>query len=399
MDKYVTRTVSTESLSSSGSKRPAEDETDVWQVPKRPAPARLNKPTGSQRIQVSNRFHSLSTDHGGGQSSTTQGTASTKPKTSKIPPIVIEIQTDWTHVTIKTMISEYTKNFHFVYRGKNKVAVHCYNPEAHQKLKEGLKSKMVSFHTYSRKDEKQSKVVIRGLPASVEELIPDELASLGFKDIKVTKLRTKSPDAPFPPFLVQLQPGSDIAKFRQIKYLCHCVIDIQRYKPNSSQGTQCYRCQRFGHASKYCNLMARCVKCTEQHATKDCPKTTRDLPAQCCNCNEQHPANYSKCKEREKYLLRTQSNKKPLPRQFITGTETRKITHGLILEDLEQKVKKDQIEKPIMKEDLHSQFYDDTTIEMLQILNVIKNIKDEFHSCNSMVDKVILVLTKLGKYV
>lgn len=92
-------------------------------------------------------------------------------------------------------------------------------------------------------------------------------------------------------------------KFRQIKYLCHCVVQIKKFKPNTAMGTQCYRRQKFGHASRNCNQPARCVKCTDNHSTKDYPKKDRTVTAKCCNCNEDHPANFRQCKVRQQYLL------------------------------------------------------------------------------------------------
>lgn len=42
---------------------------------------------------------------------------------------------------------------------------------------------------------------------------------------------------------------------------------------------------------------------------------------------------------------------------------------------------------------------DQATTDMLTILMTIKSIKSQFIACNNMMDKVILILTHLGKYV
>lgn len=139
----------------------------------------------------------------------------------------------------------------------------------------------------------------------MENEIKAELSVIGSPNVSVTKMKTSSKDDDeflCPPYLLVLPAGTDIYKLRQTKYICHCVIQIQKYKPSPAQCTQCYRCQRFGHASRNCNLPPRCVKCTEPHPTKDCPKKDRNNPAQCCNCNMEHPSNYSKCAVRVKYI-------------------------------------------------------------------------------------------------
>lgn len=43
--------------------------------------------------------------------------------------------------------------------------------------------------------------------------------------------------------------------------------------------------------------------------------------------------------------------------------------------------------------------FDSETSEMLEILTTIKTIKQEFVTCKTFMDKVILILTRLGHYV
>lgn len=418
MDKYIIKSASTESLSS---KRPADEDLE-WQKPKRPATPRafsLRPPS----LHVSNRFSTLRADQQSDQPSQASQDATKKtPRTGQIPPIIIDIQQDWTHEIIKNMILEFTKNYHLKYRGKNKVAIYCHDSASHQALKVGLRSK-ASFHTFSRKDERTPKLVVHGLPSSEEQSLADEIKNLGFNDVKISKMKTKNPDSTFSPFLVQLSTGADVPKFKQIKYLCSCVVDIQRFKPNNTMGTQCYRCQRFGHSAKNCNLMERCVKCVEEHATKDCPKKTRDIPARCCNCNEDHPANYRQCSVRQKYIQQIsakQNTKTAMISKIIRDTNPNESTWAkpstsrnvtpinlgsrsqfppLFLNNNVNRNVKPPILNANFGETEINKHADEATAEILQILSAVKSIKKEFQACSSMVDKVILVLTHLGQYV
>lgn len=277
-------------------------------------------------------------------------------------------------------------------------------------MKEGLLTEDIRFHTFTRKDEKKYKVVIRGLPAYFEDTLADELGKIGFKNVAVTKLNSSARQAsPCPPFLVQLPAGSEISKFRQIKYIGNIVVDIRRFKPGPSTGTQCYRCQNFGHASRNCNLPARCVKCTGEHATSECSKKDRSAPARCCNCLEDHPANYSKCVERQKYLNRLKEKSEvrntevsqplvsttgPINRPKPAQPERRSnpATHHKSWANVV--AEREEETKPFGKHLDH----DDTTKEMLQILTVIKTIKGQFVQCKTMLDKVTLILSHLGQY-
>lgn len=418
MDKFVIhRSSSTSSLH----KRTREDEepTHEWQQPKRtatlkPSPVRPSLPTA-------NRFSSLPTDEASKLSEPQRNAISVRRNPQRVPPITIQIKEGWTHGTMKDCIDKYSKKYHLQYRGSNKVAVQCYTSEDHQTVKEGLRAENIPFHTYTRKDEKMSKLVIRGLPAYFETTLADELKEIGFEGVIVTKLTTPSnKDTPCPPFMARLPPGTDVSKFRQIKYLGNCAVDIRRYRSNTSIGTQCFRCQHFGHAARNCNLLPRCVKCTGDHPTKDCIKKDRSTPAHCCNCGEEHPANYPKCPERQKYIEKLRnSNKQVAPPSKTVGIRPTKVITAPIQNRAPWKSITIPIEPPepvkpwirppasvaapkpsqAINTDPETQDHDETTKEILEIMVIIKNIKTEFIRCNSTLDKVVLVLTHLGQYV
>lgn len=392
MDRFLLRSSSVDCLSN---KRPADENID-WLKPKK-----TMKPLifgNKQGLNTANRFSGLPRDVVGPSNLTNPGFNKNAYKT---PPIFVDIAQDWTHGQIKDMITKYVKDFNVKYQGNNKVAVRCASDEDHKALKIGLSSENVPFHTYSRKDERPYKVIVRGLPDLPDEDLKTELSSRGFANAEVTKLITKDKLQPHvdlfscPLYLILLPPGTDIYKFRQIKYLCHCVVQIQKFKPNTSQCTQCYRCQRFGHASKNCNLPVRCVKCTEPHATRDCPKKDRTSPAKCCNCQEDHPANFSKCKERTQYLdalkKKKEERQNPVKNQPTfnanrnAGISWAEVTRG--------------VSKEVPRASSTTPEPDVITQDIMAILQVIKTIKSEFASCSTMLDKVMLVLSRLGQYV
>lgn len=405
MDKYLVRSSSTESLSN---KRPAED--NIWRKPKRTAhPSRV---TSQVSFTSDNRFKDLADDAGSDSSSAVHAAPGRPIKPGRIPPIVVKVKDDWTHQTITTLIQKYSQTFHLQYRFNGKVAIHCHSNDSHRLVSAGLRAENVQFHTFSRKEERKYKVVVRGVPSDTVPLVCEELAEMGFHDASVTKLKTSSPEDKItcPPLLVQLPAGADIVKFKQTKYICNCVIKIERFKPKTAAGTQCYRCQLFGHASKNCNMPERCVKCVGQHASKECPKKERTSPAQCCNCEGSHPSNYRQCPVRLNYLKRTQKKKVDLntkPNPAITTKPSNNIgpTPTFPVQTVPKHPRPLQNSTkpngPTCDESLviEAPRLDGATEEILQIMNVIKRIKQDFISCNTMLDKVILVLTHLGKYV
>lgn len=415
MDKFVTRSSSTPNLAN---KRP-RDETGVqWSFPKRfAAPMRISK---ESETSTSNRFESLAVD--GNDDILQSFRKATKKKPSgQVPPIVIDLRDDWDHQKIKDTIDTYDKSYHLQYRGNHCVKVQCYSTAGHQAVKEGLLKENITYHTFTRKDEKRPKAVIKGLPKFLQDTLSSDLAAIGFPDASVTELKTKKV-VQCPPLLIQLPVGTDMGKFKQIKYVANCVVEIQPYKPIRNQGTQCFRCQGFGHASRNCNRQARCVKCSLGHLTSECPHQGAVDTARCCNCQQDHPANFSQCSVRLKYLDRIRSKREILRNAKSACFATKAIpASSMNFAQAVYSAKQSQHREPQTECNpaepvnttrlLHGittnvaggvnadpQLQDADTKEMLQILTTIKALKQEFRKCTSFMDKVILIMSHVGHY-
>ncbi|GFQ77602.1 nucleic-acid-binding protein from transposon X-element [Trichonephila clavata] len=62
------------------------------------------------------------------------------------------------------------------------------------------------------------------------------------------------------------------------------------------EATQCYNCNYFHHSSQYCDIKTRCLKCTQEHWTSDCPIKERIEKPECINCKTKgHMANSKQC--------------------------------------------------------------------------------------------------------
>lgn len=412
MDKYIIRSSSTSSLIS---KRSADEEAADWRIPKRHATVKSHDKFDTNRdLPIQNQFHGLSVDKEADSGDKLFKVATTTAKKiGHIPPIILDLKSNWSHEEIKDIISKYSNRYNLQYRNGNKVAVICHTTEAHQAVKEGLRKEDIAFITYTRKDEKRPKAVIKGIPSCFENDLPAELNKLGFGDCRVTILKSRRQNnTSCPPFLVQLSSGVDIVRFRQIKYLFNCVVTIHKFKPNNSEGTQCFRCQNFGHSARNCNMPARCVKCTGTHATIECSKKDRQESARCCNCNENHPANYKKCSARTAYLQRLHQ-KKEAGIKFDTQRHiSKKVDNSKSWAQVAAiqitspgDIQNDTCRppgvnsKPLTLDSLTSPSEDPTIIEMYQILLKIRSLKSEFVTCSSPIEKVMLVLNHLSQYV
>lgn len=56
-------------------------------------------------------------------------------------------------------------------------------------------------------------------------------------------------------------------------------------------GTQCFRCQGWGHVARHCSQPEKCRKCAQGHRTSACP----GRPRRCANCDGDHQSSSVRC--------------------------------------------------------------------------------------------------------
>lgn len=195
--------------------------------------------------------------------------------------------------------------------------------QAHSTLKEFLAKQKIPFYTFTTSDKKPVRLVLKGVHHTYtpEEII-DDLSTQKVEVLSVQPMFGKG-KINLDMFIVNFEHGSKIAEImKTIKHVCHQTVTWKQFI-KKDVGTQCRKCQRFGHAATNCGLEYRCVKCTDRHSPGDCPLES-DQPAKCVNCNDAHPASYKKCPVYTKYAEKL---KKP---QNKTGNNTIKQNNANI---------------------------------------------------------------------
>lgn len=97
--------------------------------------------------------------------------------------------------------------------------------------------------------------------------------------------------------------------------------------PNRAEVIQCYRCQRFGHSARFCNMLQRCIKCSEHHQPGECQNSDKQTMAFCVNCGEPgHPANFRQC---PKYLKAAQHVAERKAKNLLLSQERHQAARGL----------------------------------------------------------------------
>ncbi|GFY17288.1 nucleic-acid-binding protein from transposon X-element [Trichonephila clavipes] len=146
-----------------------------------------------------------------------------------------------------------------------------------------LKRLKFQFYTIKAKAERAIKVVIKGLPRTTNpEEIKQDLEMLGYTPEQVNQLIGRKTKRTLPIFLITLPRNLDNLKIFDLKTLSYLSIRVEGY--DGKGVTQCYTCNNFNHSSENCHLNPRCLKCGENHITRDCPKKQKLETAYCINC-------------------------------------------------------------------------------------------------------------------
>lgn len=242
----------------------------------------------SAATATSNRYDKLSIDAEG---DIVQPKALNKP-----PPLILYGINDVTKLTetLESVLDPMDYNLKIV--TKNQLRVNCKASEPYRKLMTLVREKGLIGHTFTRKEERCCRIVIRNLHHSTpHQVIKDEIAATGNKVVgEIINARIGPEKIPTSTFFVNLEPSPNNRKVKDIKYIYHTAVIIE--DPKKRQVVpQCTRCQQYGHTKNNCSRPFRCVKCALNHKTSECPKKDRNTPAKCALCLGSHPANFKGC--------------------------------------------------------------------------------------------------------
>lgn len=225
----------------------------------------------------------------------------------QVPPVVL----DGVPADIKALtkeLREITKH-EFLFKNAGRTThILPKTREDHQSIVSALKLKNTPFHTYGFKGDKSLRYLIRGLPATFTAAdVAEDLQSRieGIDHVYQFKKNENGKKIMLPIFIITTKKEVTLGQLNKLSGILYHKVKFEKYISNS-QTTQCFRCQRFDHSSKHCNLKYRCVICGEEHDAKDC---TKRVKPKCVNCGETHVASYRNCEARELHVAKKTANK------------------------------------------------------------------------------------------
>ncbi|GFW61571.1 nucleic-acid-binding protein from transposon X-element [Trichonephila clavipes] len=185
-------------------------------------------------------------------------------------------------------------------------------------------------YTVTPKTQRPIKVVIKGLPRDTNPSdISNDLTDLRFSVDRVTQLKGNISKQLLPIFLFTLPSNLTNAKIFDLKTRTLSYLSITVDGFNRKGATQCFKCNVFNHMAENCHLAPRCLKCGNEHQTRECQIVKVDSLF-CINCETYgHLANCSKCP-----LYPNISTVNIIVRPNITFAQIAKTNHPVILQQV-----------------------------------------------------------------
>lgn len=233
-------------------------------------------------------------------------------KTSKPPPIILYGVDDLAKLT--QLIDEVVEKNDYTYKvvSRNQLIISSNNVDKYKILIEHIRSKGLIGHTFTCKDQKCMRIVIKHLHFSTpKEAIVEAIEKTGNKvQGEIVTARKQGTKDPLNTFFVNIAPHNNNKLVKDIKVIYNQKVTIED-PIRKTTVVQCKRCQQYGHSKNNCMRPYRCVKCAGPHKTTMCT-IDKNTPAVCTLCSGSHPASYKGCQVYKEVLARKQTgNKQP----------------------------------------------------------------------------------------
>jgi hypothetical protein len=267
--------------------------------------------TPSQR----NQFMDLDSDVDLSSSEEQQPLREKSKSPPKPPPLTIQ---GLDYHRVNKLLNERFKNGYTLKLTASGVQVFPINNAVFSEMKHLLNFQKIKFFTHALREEQMAKFVLHGYINVPETTLLSQLKGLKLEPAKVKTMSVKQKKhADHAVYLIYFNKSSNvkISQLREIKAIESVIVKWEYYTNRRSGPIQCSNCMSFGHGGQNCFLLPRCIRCSQNHKSIDCPKLFNERKMQtrtripdnelkCVNCGQNHAANYSKCEKRLEFIER-----------------------------------------------------------------------------------------------
>ncbi|CAH0562957.1 unnamed protein product [Brassicogethes aeneus] len=208
----------------------------------------------------------------------------------KIPPVVLRNKARWTILSKEFSLRgyQYTK----AVSTSEGMRFFPSTIDSYRKITAFLQQNGEQFHFYQLPEERLLQVVIRGIPLEIDIKEVEAEIRQKFNPTLITRMKKGKDRTPMPLILVKLSPQEK--EIYEIDNLCNIRVKVEALQRDGNVG-QCYRCQKFGHVKSKCTALPKCLKCAEEHLSRDCTRPSKPFDPVCANCKGNHTANAPIC--------------------------------------------------------------------------------------------------------
>lgn len=296
----------------------------------------------SNGVNLSNQFDLLSDDESDPSSNQKSNKVSRlSAKKVRIPPVVVKFD----FRTVRSAVMDNLKKFKFVFQlgRRGECRVQAETIEGYKHLQTLLSQKEYQFFTYDTKEERLFKVVLKGLPS--DETLADvkkELTRLlePIVPVQVIEMKMKSrpgdlrngTSSKF--YLVHFKSSelNNLKALEKASLMFQTRVQWEHFRKSGGSFqnlTQCRKCQAWGHGTKHCHMMPKCMICGEPSHVKDnCPVKDHPTKFKCANCGKCHKSNYFECDTRKAILKSRAKRQVGNGQRFQSGTNSSAVNNG-----------------------------------------------------------------------
>lgn len=302
------------------------------------------------------------------------------------------------------------RNFYTKFNNNMTAKLYLKTMEDHKRIINDFKKENTQFYTQTKHEDKVKKIVLKAAPGMDEDDVKEELESMNYRIKEVVKLKSRQHETRS--YLISVPIDENIGKIKQLTNLGNLRINWEKYNKKNNW-TQCRRCQQFGHSQINCNNEPRCVKCPGHHLYTEC-KLIRgpNTKAFCHNCDGDHAANYHQCPALIEYLERRninipnrnekiQNRREPDQIQLRNTREFPKINRSNNANEDQENIEEEQNRGTQYRDRVirNSKNEENTDLkEILQLISIIKKLKNELKECTNAMDKALLVLKYIDHF-